>query len=219
MADGDTRGDGCDEYSASVRNSLSFLEFLFFFQNIKKKNSHAVFPHRNSSFFLFFSFLSYIHVTFGIPRRSAFTSQENVSPSWASITFAFFNPSSPTAFLPKWPPKTAPSPPPRAPPRAAPKAAFATSPAPIFPIGFLVIAIVWAPASIGITYACFAALNFCGSCHLYTDRKTPVALRRRGLLRLSTNIFRYNYILFPAVLSSISLRSISVGLSPYKFSD
>ena len=98
MADGDTRGDGCDEYSASVRNSLSFLKFLFFFQKIKKKNSHAVFPHRNSSFFLFFLFLSYIHVTFGIPRRSAFTSQENVSPSWASITFAFFNPSSPTAF-------------------------------------------------------------------------------------------------------------------------
>lgn len=56
MADGDTRGDGCDEYSASVRNSLSFLKFLFFFQKIKKKNSHAVFPHRNSSFFLFFSF-------------------------------------------------------------------------------------------------------------------------------------------------------------------
>ena len=110
-------------------------------------------------FFFFLIFLSYIHVTFGIPRRSAFTSQENVSPSWASITFAFFNPSSPTAFLPKWPPKTAPSPP----PRAAPKAAFATSPAPIFPIGFLVIAIVWAPASIGITYGCFAALNFCGS--------------------------------------------------------
>ena len=50
MADGDTRGDGCDEYSASVRNSLSFLKFLFFFQKIKKKNSHAVFPHRNSSF-------------------------------------------------------------------------------------------------------------------------------------------------------------------------
>ena len=122
-------------------------------------------------FFLFSSFLSYIHVTFGIP------------------------------------------------PRTAPKAAFATSPAPIFPIGFLVIAIVWAPASIGITYGCFAALNFCGSCHLYTDRKTPAALRRRGLLRLSTSIFRYNYILFPAVLSSISLRSISVGLSPYKFSD
>ena len=54
---------------------------------------------------------------------------------------------------------------------------------------------------------------------LVKNRKTPAALRRRGLLRLSTSIFRYNYILFPAVLSSISLRSISVGLSPYKFSD
>lgn len=47
---------------------------------------------------------------------------------------------------------------------------------------------------------------------LVKNRKTPAALRRRGLLRLSTSIFRYNYILFPAVLSSISLRSISVGL-------
>lgn len=32
---------------------------------------------------------------------------------------------------------------------------------------------------------------------LVKNRKTPAALRRRGLLRLSTSIFRYNYILFP----------------------
>ena len=51
-------------------------------------------------------------------------------------------------------------------------------------------------------------------------RKTPETLRFRGILRLDTmylavlNIFYIDH-----SVSSISLRSISVGHSPYKFSD
>lgn len=137
---------------------------------------------------LLFLFYLYIHVTFGIPRRSAFTSQENVS-LMGLYYFCIFNPSSPTAFLPKWPPKTAPSPP----PRAAPKAAFATSPAPIFPRlscnrNRMGTCFDWNYIRLFCSSQLFAVLD-----HLYTDRKPPVALRRRGLLRLSTSIFRYNY--------------------------
>ena len=51
-------------------------------------------------------------------------------------------------------------------------------------------------------------------------RKTPETLRFRGILRLDTMYLAVLYIFYiDRSASSISLRSISVGHSPYKFSD
>ena len=51
-------------------------------------------------------------------------------------------------------------------------------------------------------------------------KNTPEALRFRGILRLDTMYLAVLYIFYiDRSASSISFRSISVGHSPYKFSD
>ena len=51
-------------------------------------------------------------------------------------------------------------------------------------------------------------------------KNTPETLRFRGILRLDTMYLAVlNIFIYSAVHSSISLRYISVGRSPYKFSD
>ena len=90
MADGDTRGDGCDEYSASVRNSLSFLKFsVLSFRRSKRRIPKCSISAQEFFFFLIFSFFILHPRNLRHSAKICFTSQENLSPLWASITLHF----------------------------------------------------------------------------------------------------------------------------------